>query len=129
MKTLLFFTLMLLAATCTKDDDYQKYIWLVNNSNNSFTAVPSFYSPDTAFNTFRGSYDVLPNQRNPLGSKIGWRNRINGIKDKTLIIFLVDLDTLSSYNIDEIMSEYRITKRYDLTVEELESMDWTITYP
>lgn len=129
MKTLLFFTLMLLAATCTKDDDYQKYIWLVNNSNNSFTAVPSFDSPDTSFNSFRGSYDVLPNQRNPLGSKIGWRNRIKNIEDSTLILFLVDRDTLSTHSFEDIMSEYRITKRYDLTVEELESMDWTISYP
>lgn len=129
MKTLLIFILVALATLCTKNDDYQGSIWIVNNSDKSFVAVPSYDSPDTSFNSFRGSHDVLPNQKNPLYSKIGWRNRIKDSEDNTLIIFLVDQDTLSTYSFEDIMSEYRITKRYDLTIEELESMDWTITYP
>lgn len=50
------------------------------------------------------------------------------IKD-TLIFFLFSVDTLNKYSWKEIREDYKILKRYDLSISDLDSMNWTIIYP
>ena len=51
-------------------------------------------------------------------------------EEKDLLIFFVfSVDTLNKYSWDEIREGYKILKRYDLSIHDLDSINWTITYP
>ena len=45
------------------------------------------------------------------------------------MIFLFSKDTIDQVPWDRIRDEYLILRRYDLTLEDLEAMNWTIEYP
>jgi hypothetical protein len=47
----------------------------------------------------------------------------------TLAMFFFDNDTLAKYDWSEIRSGYRILKRYDLSLQDLENRNFTIEYP
>lgn len=47
----------------------------------------------------------------------------------SLMFFIFSADTLKKYSWDEIREDYKILKRYDLSVVDLDSLNWTITYP
>ena len=51
-----------------------------------------------------------------------------GEKD-SLIFFVFSVDTLNKYSWDEIREGYMVLKRYDLSITDLDSLNWTITYP
>ena len=51
-----------------------------------------------------------------------------GEKD-SLMFFVFSADTLNKYSWDEIREGYNILKRYDLSINDLDSLNWTITYP
>ena len=50
-------------------------------------------------------------------------------KKDTLIFFVFSVDTLNKYSWEEIREDYKILKRYDLSISDLDSMNWTIIYP
>ena len=47
----------------------------------------------------------------------------------TLMIFIFDEETLKTVPWDTIQKRYMILKRYDLSLEDLQGMNWRITYP
>ncbi len=51
-----------------------------------------------------------------------------GEKD-SLMFFVFSVDTLNKYSWEEIREDYKILKRYDLSISDLDSLNWTITYP
>jgi len=44
-------------------------------------------------------------------------------------LIVYSIDTLNHYSFEQIREEYKILKRYELSVEELENSDWIVTYP
>ena len=50
-----------------------------------------------------------------------------GEKD-SLMFFVFSVDTLDKYSWDEIREGYMVLKRYDLSITDLDSLNWTITY-
>ena len=47
----------------------------------------------------------------------------------SLMFFVFSVDTLDKYSWDEIYEGYMVLKRYDLSITDLDSLNWTITYP
>jgi hypothetical protein len=47
----------------------------------------------------------------------------------TLSVFIFHTDTLNKYTWDEVRNGYKVLKRYDLSLDDLKQMNWTITYP
>ena len=47
----------------------------------------------------------------------------------TLSIYLFHVDTLAKYSIDEIREDYKVLQRYDLSLEDLEHLDYKLSYP
>ncbi|OFX34438.1 MAG: hypothetical protein A2X08_16680 [Bacteroidetes bacterium GWA2_32_17] len=47
----------------------------------------------------------------------------------TLILFVFDKDTLAKCRWSEIVSGYKVAKRYDLSLDYLRSINWTINFP
>ena len=53
----------------------------------------------------------------------------NNYPDKKTKIYLFNLDTLNQYSLKEIKKSSNYLKRYDLSQHDMDSLNWTITYP
>lgn len=54
---------------------------------------------------------------------------INANPEGIIMYFIYDANTLETVPWDMVVKNYLILKRYDLSLEDLQGMDWTITYP
>jgi len=63
------------------------------------------------------------------GSGGNWSQIFLQLPSDTLSVYLFNADTLAVYNWPQIQKEYKILKRYDLSLEDLERGNFTITYP
>ena len=44
-------------------------------------------------------------------------------------VFIFHTDTLNKYSWQEVRDGYKILRRYDLSLEDIKKMKWTIPYP
>ncbi len=51
------------------------------------------------------------------------------IRSDTLMVYVFDAQILDSVSWDDVISEYMVLKRYDLSLDDLKQSDFTITYP
>ncbi|MFV0249304.1 MAG: hypothetical protein ACK5H1_10170 [Tenacibaculum sp.] len=63
------------------------------------------------------------------GNSQKWEERIIMLPSDTLSIYFFHPDTLSKYSWDMIRKDYNILKRYDLSIEDIQRLDYEITYP
>ena len=47
----------------------------------------------------------------------------------TIIIFIMNKDTVDRYSWGKIKSDYNILKRLDLNINDIKKQDWTVEYP
>jgi hypothetical protein len=130
LKLFSIFLIIDIQAGCHKEK-YQFNILFNNNSNLNLCIYDSYSFPDTSISKIRhGAYYVGPNSKETLKSKNGWDyDIINYNQGKKLIIFVFNKDTIDKYSFNEIEAGYKITKRYDLSLDYLKSANWTINYP
>ena len=99
----------------------------------------SYQYPDTS--TFTGIPNpvldpnftkVLPNESN---TQVLWgRDCIESdfkfsIPSDTMMIYVFDANVLEENTWEMVKANYLVLKRYDLILEDLQGMNWTITYP
>jgi len=67
--------------------------------------------------------------------QIQWREARYSYEEKfkysygTLMIFILDSQVLKTTPWEKVQQDYLVLKRYDLGLEDLKRMNWTITYP
>jgi hypothetical protein len=128
--TVLFF------AGCATEVNKKNEITLVNTSGNSigyyFALGGKFGNayPDT----------ILPAYTDYVGKELksnktfhylfggGKEALIKALPKDTLSVYIFSTDTLSKYTWDEVRSNYKVLKRYDLSLQDLNELNWTITY-
>ena len=143
MKLLLLLLLFMLGS-CRELFDIPNFqhITFVNNSDTyvsfypySFTLATLDYGrfyPDTLLPPADTGYrkKVLPMNSCSLTIRIEEKDLKESPNRKELLMFYVfSVDTLEKYSWEEIREGYRILKRYDLSMDDLDSLNWTITYP
>jgi hypothetical protein len=74
-------------------------------------------------------YNINDVLRPGLGSKFSWNKFFEILPHDTLSLFIFHTDTLNMYSWEEVRDGYKILWRYDLSLEDLQGMNWTITYP
>lgn len=106
-------------------------IKFINNTNRYLTVYDAFTYPDTSMSSITwGGYIINPTSEEVLNSKNGWVKDIKHYNSSnTLMLFVVYRDTLAKYGFDSVASSYNIAKRYDLTLDNLENMGWTVFFP
>ncbi len=62
-------------------------------------------------------------------SERDWSAVFKRAPNDTLSVFLFSNDALLKYSWDEIRSGYKVLKRLDLSQQDLEAMNYTVTYP
>ncbi|MBI4649585.1 MAG: hypothetical protein HY738_24045 [Bacteroidia bacterium] len=86
---------------------------------------PDTIIPDT-YNKIKG---VSSGSRSPYDSHEKWEKVFETLPADTLSIFIFNGDTMATNDWQTIRSGYKIAKRYDLSLGDLQQSDWTITYP
>jgi hypothetical protein len=111
-------------------------IKIQNDSNNRFFVSAGceryglFSYPDTLLPTSKPSLlSVSPNDYNNLRSMIKWEEIIKEQPENKLSIYFFNADTIDKYEWPEIKTGYKVMKRFDLSLEDFQGMNWTITYP
>jgi len=108
---------------------------IVNNSAEELIYITSIQDDTTLekmeFIKDKVQYEALTIKANSLiEDESNWiYSFTNNETPDTLRVFLFAKNTIVNTEWDQIESEYLILKRYDLTLSDLDSLDWTITYP
>ncbi|MFN8205896.1 MAG: hypothetical protein U0T82_00610 [Bacteroidales bacterium] len=134
MKTIYLITLCLLIISMTcKEDDYLK-LRIYNNSNAPIYATWSLDFPDTTL-TYVQDPTLDPQfgrveAKNLQGKHYDSPTKeiFDGSRD-TLLVFIFDAPLLDSTPWDTVKANYLVLKRYDLSLDDLNSINWIITYP
>ena len=134
VNTMIFLFLTLVFACCNNDEP-NKPLLIVNNSNESIQVLwfhPPFY-PDTTLSEIEPDFDlpISPNEsRGFLRGKVDWNGIFeHDLLSDTLSIVFISQATLAKYDWNTIRNDYKILKRYDLSLGDLERLDFTVTYP
>lgn len=130
-----FIYFLLIATTCNKEDvNCHKHILIVNNSYNAIYFDYSLNYPDTI--TLYPNPSLDPDYFKIEGNsskKDIYRDCIEDNlltnPEETIMYFIYDAHTLETIPWDTVVKNYMILKRYDLHLEDLQAMDWIITYP
>lgn len=129
MNILFVLLVVLCSASCEKLVDHVYSIKIQNNTNDTLLFFESYNYPDTSIAQDKPILKrIYPKNYNYLDSKDDWDEVLAAPKD-TLSIFILSKDTVDKYNWERIRSDYNILKRYDLSLNDLKRMNWTITYP
>ena len=114
---------------CENFVDHVYRIRVQNNSNDTIQFYESYNYPDTSIDVEKPRLImVYPSEYGSLDSKEPWNEVLVPPKD-TLSIFILSKDTVDKYSWEEIRKSYNILKRYDLSLEDLEYLNYTVTYP
>lgn len=135
---LMVLSFVFMANTCNKEDEnHHKTIEVVNNSEKAIYAYFDVAYPDTlALSGVPSSsepsiYKVEPHKRNKTAL---WQNTFwevifrdgRRILSDTLMVFIMDAELLES-NTTHVNNT--IIQRYDLSLQDLQRINWTLTYP
>ncbi|MEX6627608.1 hypothetical protein [Tenacibaculum salmonis] len=58
-----------------------------------------------------------------------WREVVSDLSKDTLSIFIFDMDIIKKEGWGKVRKDYLILKRYDLSIEDLELLNYKIPYP
>ncbi len=126
MNLLYILSIILLSIGCEKPVDKVYSIRIENKSNDTIRFYASYAYPDTSIVSEKPRLDMAyPNDYSHIDSKKKWEDVL---PNNIISIFILGKDTVDTYNWEKIRSDYNILKRYDLSIEQLESMNWTVIY-
>ena len=133
-------TLIFLNQSCgDKEEDCHKTITVKNETADTLYVVGSDFYPDTL--SIKGIPNpvldpshtkVLPGETN---TRVLWdRDCIElAFKDlipsDTMMVYVFDAHVLETTPWDSVKANYMVLKRYDLSLQDLKNMNWTVTYP
>lgn len=134
--SILLLHFIFIGAICYNHNGYRT-ISLENDYNDSIYVTTAF--------AFKSNYPdtILPVQKPsisfvPPGFKRVFINAFPSKRTKeafdqlprdTLSIYLFDAATYLNNDWDEVRTEYKVLKRYDLSLEDLNKLNWVIIYP
>jgi len=141
MKNLLFIICFIVfnASTCVMDSDeplnVDSVLTVINKTDKDILFVSSF-DGDTLINRFSFLKDDFQMNSVTIYKKSQKEFKANWIYSLTyngesgiLHGFIFDKQTVIEQPWDSIVANNMVLKRYDLSLEDLNSMNWTITYP
>jgi hypothetical protein len=128
------------ASKCKLSMEETKYPWyLINQENYSIKSYlafgyydfsPSAY-PDTILpiDNHIGMSEIKPNEKQLVWESLNREDLIKSLPLDTLSVFIFHADTLNKYTWEKVRNDYKILKRYDLSLQNLQLLNYTISYP
>ncbi len=140
MKNLILIIVMLVFNhSCRDKKDCHIIITFKNTTTDTLYVVSSYQYPDTS--SFAGIPSpvlnpnftrVLPNESN---TQVLWSRDCIELAFKSLIpsdtmmIYVFDAQTLDSVSWNDVIRDYKVLQRYDLSLQDIKDLRWNITYP
>lgn len=113
---------ILTATTCNKEEQH-RYIYIKNNSSKAIYYRFSFAYPDTTLDmSDPNNYKVNSGIQTYTAASIFAYNT-------TLQMFILDADIVENEPWDSIVVRNEVLKIYQFTEKDMQSSNWTITYP
>ena len=137
-KTKLIFVIgiqiILMANSCVHNNYYDFRLKVINKSNKTIYAETSGAYPDTSLVFTVSPFNHNPDKAAPEGTINivhggSWEEAFNGNIHQKLIVFIFDAAIADNMPWDTIKKKYLILKRYDLTLNDLDSLNFKVTYP
>jgi hypothetical protein len=106
---------------------------ITNNCDSDIYFYDSFSYPDTSirieYNPIYSAteYLIKSKETKSVAVKGTWEGKFE-IWD-TLMIYIFDASTLEDLPWDTLRKDYLILKRYDLSQQDLENINWNLIYP
>lgn len=116
MKNILFILILMVQFGCIPNDNLHRTIYFYNNSEYKVYVAYSLSYPDTISDP-PGYHDIGPNSMRYLNQKAGYENLIALNSEKKIMLFVKKDDP------------FVIVKRYILTLDSLNILNWKVTYP
>ncbi len=124
---------ILMSTSCGRDEDDHYGIMFVNNSDKEVFVRADWWYPDTVItfgNPARAENEYLvaahSNSNHPLSSSESYEKGFSF--HERFMVFVMDAELVRNTPWDTVKSKYLVLKRYDLSFDDLDSMNWTITY-
>ena len=128
------FTTLLLSANCCKNkDNCHDTIFIKNSSDKAIYFDKSYRYPDTIPHndgvvSEPSIYRVEKSSEKQSITRGCYEGKMNSSYPK-IMFFIYDAQILENTPWDTIAKKNMVLKRYDLSLEDLQRMNWTITYP
>jgi hypothetical protein len=126
---LIILSLILLSNECKDDMDCRMNF--INNSNETqwFDIVCYDYSGTEIWEGNCYDVKVSANSSKKLCSNETWEHVFSVNNTDSITIYVTNYKTASSYDMEKIIKNQKFHKKYRLSFDDLEDMNWTITYP
>ncbi|MCK9617890.1 MAG: hypothetical protein M0R21_08655 [Lentimicrobiaceae bacterium] len=131
---LIILGLLTINTTCNKVNNEDLKLRVNNMSNIPIYTAWTIDYPDTSFNHVANpiynpqihKIEAYSIQKNYYGapSKGLFNDKVD-----TISVFIFDAHVLETAPWDTVKANYLVLKRYDLSLQDLQIMNWTITYP
>jgi hypothetical protein len=138
IKIFIFIILVTNLSKCEKAVMDKRYaVYIKNNAEHSIgayfalggklgTLFPDTILPETKQYVIT---EIKPNTIYIYDSGIKWEEIFLKLPKDTMSVYIFHTDTLYKYPWERIRDDYMILKRYDLSLEDLQDLNWAITYP
>lgn len=120
------------ASKCAMDHDYPLYLrnnsdqrvqfWTNRTGENEYPDTLLYHKPTGVTIPSNEKVDVA-------GGSISWEKIYQQVKTDTISFFIYNADTLDRYEWNIIKENYMILQRYDLSIYDLQKLDYTLYYP
>ncbi len=122
--------------SCNKINKFDNHIKVNNNYDKSvyYSIVHSYpdtslYGRGTGPRVYAFQYKVGASSSNRFNIKSSWENLFSELPQDTLMVFIFDANILELRGWEYAQKNYQILQRYDLSIEDLNRIDFNITYP
>lgn len=127
--------LILALISCDYKNSYYDYrLKVINKSSMTIYAEYSMSPIDTLLPFTQSPFNHSPDKAAPNGTITlirggSWEGAFDEVVNQKLIIFIFDAAVADSVPWETIKKDYLILKRYDLTLKDLDSLNFEVIYP
>lgn len=126
MKACIIIIFLLCSRACAFGD-YELDITIYNNSDYTLLTDGKYEYPDTTLNEKMYFEMTLPHSKGRATYSTRRWDRV--IVNGKMSIFILDKNIVDNMSWKKIQDDYMILQRYDVSIDELEDLNWTIYYP
>lgn len=119
--------ILLCGHSCGPFGDYELIINFQNNSDYTILSAEEYDYPDTTLREKLYFETTLPKSYGRAASSTRRWHRV--IVNGKMCLFLLDKDVVDNVPWETVREDYMILQRYDLSIADLEKLNWTIYYP
>ena len=119
-----------------RDLEIDSTIKFANNSDKTIVYYEEYKKPndttldaDSYFPTSQQVETSSISSGNVVFNEGPYINLFERLEEEVLMIYIFSKDTIDQVPWPRIRDEYLVLRRYDLSLEDLEAMDWTVKYP